>query len=293
MSRDCLKDGPAATDTNVSSAKDLAASDRWKDVPGALWREARAAAWRLLILDYDGTLAPFHVERSRAVPSGRVLGLLAELARSARTRVAIVSGRPIEELERLLGPLPATLVGEHGWETKAPGEPIVRHPLPDPARAALEHAAEWMAGRVPAGRLERKRTGVVLHTRGLDASEAAELEGVARRLWEELARGADLRLTEVNGGLELRAQGRDKGMATLALLSASPPGSVTVYVGDDRTDEDAFRVLRDDEGFAIRIGPEDPSSAARGRLDRQDDVDAFLARWLAVVETPGPAAESR
>src|SRR5436309_1007715 len=112
------------------------------DLPQRLWQEALAAPHRLLMLDYDGTLAPFRVARHEAVPSPGVVDLLRAIAAGGGTTLAIVSGRPADEVSRLVGPIEATLVGEHGWEARRPGGSLVRHPLTEELALALRQAAE-------------------------------------------------------------------------------------------------------------------------------------------------------
>ncbi|HKQ62118.1 MAG TPA: trehalose-phosphatase, partial [Candidatus Polarisedimenticolaceae bacterium] len=111
-------------------------------VPQRLWERAAAARHRLLMLDYDGTLAPFRIDRDQAHPLPAALAALEAIAAvPGGTQLAIVSGRPVRALEQLLGPLRATLVGEHGWEMRVPGEERVEQPLPSGAGETLGRAA--------------------------------------------------------------------------------------------------------------------------------------------------------
>lgn len=257
-------------------------------IPRALWDAVRAAPHRLLMLDYDGTLAPFRVVRSEAEPPPGTLRMLHRLARSAGTTVAIVSGRPAREVEDLIGPLDVTIVGEHGWERRDPGGARSEDQPPEPVVQALARAARAAKARGWGGRLERKRASMVLHTRGLPEDAARRTVGEGEAMWADAARVPGLRLTPIHAGLELRASGRDKGTAARELIRRSPPGTLAIYVGDDATDEDAFAVVRE-AGLGIRIGADDRPSLAGARL-AAEDVPAFLARWLEVVE--GEAAES-
>lgn len=272
----------------VSEREGQAGSPRLRDVPPGLWREVGAAAHRLLILDYDGTLAPFRVVRSEALPVPGARAALRQLARSPRTRLAIVSGRPIAELEELLGPLRAVLVGEHGWETRLEGGAVVRHPVSSEQQEALGRAAIVAATAGWGERLERKRTGVVLHTRGLPPEVEEERVRLCRELWEPECRHG-LRQQRVHGGLELRAAGRDKGSAVLELLQQLPEDARAVYVGDDQTDEDAFRALLN-TGFGLRVGADDRPTLAQGRLEDPEAVAEFLAGWRTLAGEADPAS---
>jgi trehalose 6-phosphate phosphatase len=249
-------------------------------IPGRLWRLVSLARHRLLMLDYDGTLAPFVAERAAAFPLPRSLELVGEIARSTHTDVAIVSGRPLADVERFIGALPVTVVGEHGWERRGPDGIVVRGPLTEPTSEALE-AAERVAREGGWGdRLERKRASVVLHTRGLPAREAGELERLGLAAWGAIATGRPLALDRIDGGVELRAHGRHKGTAVLSLLSQAPEGTLGVFVGDDVTDEDAFDAIRG-WGFGVRVGDPARPTIAEGRLPDCRAVPAFLEQWLA------------
>src|SRR5262249_5526411 len=148
-------------------------SETWSStlagVPRELWDRLRLSGQRLLLLDYDGTLAPFHVYRHRAHVPPRTAKLLRALAESPRTTVAVLSGRPIEEVERLIGDpaLPVHGTGEQGGGERPPRGQIARHPVGEEARAGLEGAWNAIGARGLQSRVEKKRTGLVLHTRGL------------------------------------------------------------------------------------------------------------------------------
>jgi trehalose-phosphatase len=250
----------------------------FEGIPERFWGRAAAAAARLLVLDYDGTLAPLGVDRAEARPLPASLEALRSIAGSGEP-LAVVSGRPVLDLARLLGDLPAVLVGEHGWEERRPGGPVVRHPLAGAARSGLESAARAAAAAGWEPFLERKRTALMLHTRGMPAGRAAEAARACREAWRGPAEAGGLRLAEVNGGIEIRAAGRDKGTAVASLAGEAPPGAFMVYVGDDETDEDAFAAVRG-RGFGVRVGPPGATSLAEGRLASCEEVSAFLAAWL-------------
>ena len=262
------------------------------DVPRRLWRLISLAHRRLLMLDYDGTLAPFKAAREAAYPLPRTLEMLRVVAGSPDTSVAIVSGRPVAEVDRLLGPIPALLVGEHGWETRPGNGAVVCWSPPRAALEALDQARRAAAQRGWGDRLEGKRSSVVLHTRGLPEVDARRIEDACAALWWPYCDRAPVNLDRINGGVELRTRGRDKGTAVLSLLSHEPPGTLAVYVGDDVSDEDAFRTVRE-FGFGVRVGSDQRPSLAAGRLPSCDAVADFLEVWQSVADPPrgrgGPA----
>lgn len=252
-------------------------------VPEALWKALAAAPHLLLMLDYDGTLAPFRERRDEARPAPGVRRRFDRLAADRRVTIAVVSGRSLADLATVLGPVGAILVGEHGWEIRWADGRVARYEIPAAGARALDRAAAEAAARGLAERLERKRTALVLHTRGLPAERAMRVEDEAARLWSAAAAPpSSLRLDRIDGGLELRACGRDKGAAVREVRSAAPPGALTVYLGDDATDEDAFRELRD-RGYGIGVGRGRDRSLASGRLPSVAAVETFLERWLEIL----------
>jgi len=261
-------------------------------LPAGIWDRVAAAEHHLLMLDYDGILAPFRLEREEAVPSVWVTALVGEIASSSRTCVAVISGRPVAELDRLLGNPPFTLVGEHGWEMRRPDGSMERYPLPDSCSKILARGAEVIQASGWETHLERKRTSVVLHTRGLLPEQAEKMERACADLWERFGPGEGMRIVPVNGGVELRAGARDKGTTVRELLAAEPAECLPVYLGDDHTDEDAFQELRA-RGFGIRVGPSDRASRSAGRLRSAEDAHLFLEKWAALLRDTSPAGRSR
>jgi len=263
-------------------------------VPRELWDRLHGRGRRLLLLDYDGTLAPFHIHRDRAHVPPNTLQLLRALAASPRTSVAVVSGRPIDELDRLIGDpkLRVHWIGEHGWEERAPGGDTRQHPLSEEARLGLDGAWKAIGARGLQSRVEKKRTGLVLHTRGLFPDADDSLHRATEAVWLPWTERAPLRLSTIHGGLELRAVGRDKGLATLDLHRRHGDVALVVYVGDDETDEDAFKALAD-RGFGIRVGKDDGPTSAHGRLPKPETMDEFLARWLDSESVSTPSSGAR
>lgn len=262
-------------------------TEDWAELPQGFWERLLQAHDLLLVLDYDGTLAPIQIRRDRAVPLPGVVPTLRTLSANPGTTVAVLSGRPVadllaflasgrpEELDRI------QLLGEHGWERLRSGE-LLRHALPT-AAAELLRRAEGMASDAGWSELlEKKRTALVLHTRALAPDLARTVELRCRRLWSPFARSADLRLDTIDGGLELRAAGRDKGTALRELLAESPPGALLLYIGDDETDEDAFRQVGQ-HGFGLRVAKCPGPTAADGALTSCAEVVRWIERLCHLI----------
>jgi trehalose-phosphatase len=244
----------------------------------------RDAPARVLLLDYDGTLAPFRIERDRAVPYDGVRDALRALLSSGHTRVVVISGRTIPDLRPLLGvEPPPELWGTHGWERMEPGGPLRSRELSAAARAGLERARGALA--VDTTRIEVKPASVAVHVRGLPGAEEARVLVAAHEAWAPIARASDLVLHPFDGGLELRARGWDKGDAVRAVLAAEPDGAVAAYLGDDLTDEDAFRALAELEAsgrvraLGVLVRSDRRETRAAAWLRPPDQLLAFFERW--------------
>jgi trehalose 6-phosphate phosphatase len=223
-----------------------------------------------LFLDFDGTLVELaDAPGAIAVPSG-LKPLLDRLAERLEGRLAIVSGRAIDDLQRHLGPSAAVLSGSHGTELLYVDGRRVPVSVPPGLGKAREEIVRFAAGS--AGLLvEDKPTGVALHYR-----LAPEWEGRVADFLADLALRSGLALQRGKMVAELRPAGTDKGAALRALM-AEPPfaGARPVFVGDDLTDEHAFEAAAALGGDGVLVGPA-RATAARWRLDGVAEVTFWL-----------------
>jgi trehalose 6-phosphate phosphatase len=252
-------------------------------IPG-FWELVETAEHTCLVLDYDGTLAPFHVDRMKAFPLDGVVELLTTIRDETRTHVAIMTGRPLRELLALLGDLDIPVSASQGSEFMYPDGRRETLVPSDRQRERLDRAEEEARVEAPHGRVERKIIGVALHTRGLDPKEGERIEQAVCNTWEADANQYGLDCRRFNGGIELRIKNVDKGTALNALLDGRPPESLCVYVGDDETDEDALLVIRG-RGYGIKVGRPDVPTYAEGRLADPEAVRDFLRSWISVTRT--------
>jgi len=225
-----------------------------------------------LFLDFDGTLVEL-AERPEAVAVDVALaGLLDRLVARLSGRVALVSGRSIDQLDGFLGSAGASLglVGSHGAETRLAGGAIVRPERP----ASLDAAARLFAERFNKREgvvIEAKSLGVGLHYR-LDPSAEDEAHAIA----EAFAAANALHVQHGKMMVELRLPGHDKGSAIAALAARAPfAGHAPIFLGDDLTDESGFSACADRGGAGILVGAA-RDTAARYRLDNVAAVHAFL-----------------
>ncbi len=248
-------------------------------------REATEAPERILMLDYDGTLSPHRVERNEAVPYPGVRELLEELHAGAQCRTVIVSGRTIADLKPLLGMGDSFEIwGCHGWERMNSGGAYETPDLPPGVPAALKKAAAALRDAGHGDRIETKAAGVAMHTRGIPPGEQAKLERETLLLWKPIAEAAGLHIHEFNGGLEMRPEGMDKGTVVDAILGEAHQDAAVAYLGDDLTDEDAFRAI-DGRGLAVLVSSQARETAAAVRIEPPDELLLFLRRWCLALES--------
>jgi len=227
----------------------------------------------LFFLDYDGTLAPFSPDPKWAWPHPAVPRLLQQLAE--RHSVWIVTGRQLEDLEHLL-PVDLPAIGLHGLQ-----QGRLRGPKSFLISAEVRQALTQLRAQLPqmAGLwIEDKGPTFALHYRQAP-DEAAVLAALEPWLAKIPSTLVIIRGKKV---IELRPRQVHKGTAVLS-VAKDFPDHTPVYIGDDTTDEDAFRVLAD-RGLTIKVG-EGPT-AAQYRLP---DVEAAVAYLQGYVSTSPPA----
>jgi trehalose 6-phosphate phosphatase len=239
------------------------------------------ASTSLLLLDYDGTLAGFRIDRFKARPWAGVPELLARIQRQGRTRVAVVTGRPAGEIPPMLALDPAPEVwGLHGAERLYPDG---RHELETQTplvREALDELRKKLKRDSLGGLFEDKPNAAVMHWRGRTPEQATEIERRTREIFEPLASLHGLRLLEFSAGLELRA-GRDKGGAVREIIREAEPGAPVTYLGDDLTDEAAFIAVNEAKGphLSVLVRRERRKTEADVWLRPPEEIRMFLRRW--------------
>ncbi|MBU0514709.1 MAG: trehalose-phosphatase [Proteobacteria bacterium] len=251
----------------------------------AFWDELEEAPDRVLMLDYDGTLAPFRVERDQARPYPGVREVLGAVLANGLTRLVVVSGRRAVEVADLLGlTIRPEVYGAHGREHLRPDGRVESAPL-DPADAkGLDRARDWAEAQGWAERLEPKPGCLAFHWRGVPPGPAARMRSEVQAAWSEAARGSGLELASFDGGLELRAVGIDKGRAVDRILAGSAPEAAAAYLGDDLTDEDAFTALsgRGERILSVLVREEWRPSRAEVWLRPPGELLEFLGRWSQI-----------
>ena len=225
-------------------------------------------------LDVDGTLLDI-AERPQLVRIDDDLGnLLATIRDTSGGAVALISGRPVAEIDRLFG-RNFCAAGQHGAERRDAAGRMHQHRVPLAGlRKALKHLRAMVAEH-PALVLEDKGMNLALHYRSAPELGATVRETLGR-LVDEL--GGDFELQSGKMVMEIKPSGRDKGTAIAEFLAEAPfRGRLPVFIGDDLTDEFGFELINRVGGCSVKVG--EGSSAAHWRLPNADAVRAWLKRF--------------
>ena len=224
-----------------------------------------------LLLDLDGTLLDIAPRPDAVVVPPGLCEVLHALRRLLGDAVAVVTGRPVETVDALLGDAVFAVAGEHGGAIRhQPGQSVERPPLPSPPPGWLA-AAERLAAAHPSVLLERKARGFALHYRAVpDAGQE-----LRQALGNLLAGSERFELLQAHMLWEVRPRGADKGKAVVAVMDHPPfRGRLPVFIGDDVTDEDAIAAAAAMGGAGLRV--QDVFSDAAG-----------VRAWLQAVASNG------
>jgi trehalose 6-phosphate phosphatase len=213
-----------------------------------------------LFLDFDGTLVDLAPQPEDVVVASDLLETLAALSSSLGGALALISGRPIGQIDEFLRPLRLPVAGVHGAERRsASGEVtlLATHPLQH-----VEEVAARLAARHPALRVEEKRGSLALHYRQAPALEALCVQAMQ----DAVERSPGLALLHGKMVVEAKPGGASKGQAIEAFLAEAPfAGRRPVFVGDDLTDEVGFATVQRLGGIGVKVG--EGASVAAQRLD--------------------------
>ena len=250
------------------------------------------ASRSLLMLDFDGTLAPFRKDRKKVVPYPGVTSALQNILGAGKTRVVIISGRDVTETVPLLSIKPHPEVwGLHGLQRLKADGSVEHWELDESTVQGLAAAENWLRSQDLLDAVEFKSGSIAVHWRDLAESEAQTMRDRVIRGWAEIAQRYDLGVMDFDGGVEIRSPKINKGTAVRTILSEMDPDVPAAYLGDDNTDEDAFEAING-RGLSILARPESRPTAAQVWLRPPEELLALLAAWLeacregATVEAP-------
>ena len=257
----------------------------------SFFQNVAQAPTSLLMLDYDGTLAPFTTQRDQAFPYPGVQLMLRNIMLTGRTRVVIISGRDVRETESLLHLDPSPEIwGLHGLQHRMPNGITNMSPLDPGILSALSDADRWLTYQNLRETAEFKTGSIAVHWRGLPDSQVEERRGRVLLGWKPIAESSGLELLDFDGGIEICPRGANKGEAVRSTLRGMGTGSPAAYLGDDLTDERGFAAIRG-HGLSILVRPQWRRTQAQLWLQPPKELLHFFTRWLQATGAQSAAGD--
>lgn len=246
-----------------------------------------------LFLDYDGTLSPIARTPDKAILAAGIKDALVKLSQADNIKLAVISGRALEDIKKRIGIPGITYSGNHGLEIEGPGlkfeNPVyIRiEGIFDNLKALLKSSLASKQGVL----IEDKGLSLSIHYRLVDRRQVSAVKAAVQEATRPYLLKKQLKLSAGKEVIEIRpAVGWDKGRIVLWLIAregfaVSKREILPVYAGDDITDESAFKALKD-KGITIVVGK--PQQTAAGYcLNDTDEVGELLARILNISEEVG------
>lgn len=244
-------------------------------------------------LDYDGTLVPLKPHPSQARLPDRVRRLLQRLVHREDITVALISGRSLRDLKSLVGLRGVCYVGNHGLELEGLGLRYV-HPEARRSRTLLHRMAKRLKDRlkpIPGAWVEDKGLTLSLHVRQVPPRHRRLAQWRLRQMIDQEVKRGGVRLVRGKAAFEVRPSiDWDKGKMIRWFLRKRFSNDVAdralvMYIGDDRTDEDAFQALRS-QGVTIVVTRSPRKSLAHLWLRSPQEVQRFLRQVVAIRSSP-------
>jgi len=231
-----------------------------------------------LMLDYDGTIVPIAQVPQKAVLSGKIRSKLKEFSGQSGVTTAFISGRSLKELKKLVGIKGVIYAGNHGLEIQGKGISF-RYPTPQRSLDAIEEVCLALRSGLSGFKgllIEDKGCTLSVHYRLAEKTEAKKAKKVFYDSVRPFIYKKLVAVTEGKKVLEVKPDIKwDKGRAVRFLMRKIPgPALFPVYIGDDKTDEDAFRTLKK-KGLTVFVGKKAPTSA-KYRIKSPEGVVEFL-----------------
>jgi trehalose 6-phosphate phosphatase len=253
--------------------------------PTTVQKQVNDAAKLRIFLDYDGTLAEFGEAPDEIYPDPALIELLERLRNHPRMQVVIISGRRLSHIQTLV-PIPGImLAGTYGVEfVDLNGTRIERVDFKEIRPTLARVKPLWFELIRPHQEiyLEDKGWALALHAKSVGQATAKETIRLARLILDEIAIPTDL--FRVLGGhkfIEIAPKLANKGLAVGYFISRYPlEGALPIYIGDDDKDEEAFEVILQNEGIAIKVGSHVGETIAHLHLDSPESVRQFLVSLL-------------
>lgn len=234
-----------------------------------------------LFLDYDGTLVFFKEKPTDVTTPQHVKHIIRQLIKNQKVTVVIVTGRPLQEIRKLLTIRGLSFIALHGLSIKTPNEPQDNWDQATQARLIVKAIKNDMQKKLKKEKrafLEDKELTLALHYRLLPSKKAHPLREAFKTTVLTLDKKKILEIMNGAKVIEARPKGWNKGKAVELFLARHEKGknNLPIYIGDDITDEDAFRVLKK-RGITIHVANTSKrKTAAKYWVNNPDDIFSFL-----------------
>jgi trehalose 6-phosphate phosphatase len=247
----------------------------------------REAKHILLFSDFDGTLAPIVERPELAKPSENVRELLRALTRQRRFTVGIVSGRALKDLKSRVGITGIIYAGNHGLEIEGPGLSFI-HPLAEELSPVL-HLISQVLGKalkpLAGVFIEDKGLSLSVHFRQVEDAKEKDVKNIFESVVHVARSLGKIRVTTGKKVYEVRPPvAWDKGKAISMLLArynkTDDWATLPIFLGDDLTDEDGFKVIEKHSGISIFVGEAEQDSVAHYFLRSPSETEEFLSILL-------------
>lgn len=276
---------PLPCDRNTRYKKAMPVYSNARKLAKSLSRLISAADRLILFLDYDGTLTPIMPRPEEAIPSRDLLALLRRIERTRGLTLAIVTGRTIRTIRRLIPLRRAWYIGTHGVEISRGAGRIRKIVDTRQARLAVRRALRELKPVLDSSfTLEDKGFSLSLHYRLAPPGRREKVCRLFLNLIQPSLRAGVLSLMRSKGAMEAKPAAAHKGLAIDALLPAGAfERTLCLAMGDDRIDEDLFRRLRRKARSGVSVAVGDRIRAAdyrlRGPADSMDFLDRVRTAW--------------
>ena len=250
--------------------------------------EIKAASHILFLSDYDGTLTPIVGRPDEALLSSGVREKLRALAEKPAFSVGIITGRLLSEVKALVEIEGIYYAGNHGLEIEGPGLSFIK-PEAKAARVEIEDIVRQLSTRLAGIEgviVEDKGLSLSVHYRLVKKDEEKMVTDAFRQITSPRLRDGKIRVSSGKKVLEVRPPidwHKGKAVETIKKELEKVIGTeigLVIYLGDDTTDEDAFKVIHRPQGWSIYVGQENPSSNAEYFLESTLEVETLLSRML-------------
>jgi len=239
-----------------------------------LVRSFRQAMNRLILLDYDGTLVDYASTPDLAKPPGNLFNPLLRLSKLPQTKVVIITGRSDEDIDSFFGSLPIQIIAEHGAMIKELSGWQQLTQVDSNWIGAIREIFAPFAADCPGSFVEVKKFSLAWHYRNADKVSGLRVSKALLKKLKSAKELEGLTVLEGNKVIEIRKTDVHKGMA-VNYLTSSQEYDFILAIGDDRTDEDMFKALVNNEnGFTIKVGSGE--TFAKERIENVQQVIALL-----------------